>query len=665
MFKIRNLLKIYSTERKKKIILNNINFTLPNKGMYFIYGKSGCGKSTLLNILEGIGEIDNGEVIYDGIDLYKISNKEKEKLFKNNFGILFQSFNLIEYLTVIENLDLTMNIKGSEDENYVIKLLKKYNILNLKDQLVSSLSGGEKQRLSLVRALLNKPQVLFADEPTGALDSTNSYLMLNYLKELSKDILIVIVTHNMDLIKNYSDGNIHIKRGLIDVNYKNKEDKKIIKKENKKSKDYSKFFLRKKIKKNIKTDIFGAISMFFGTIFVCLFLGFFIGFNKSYDNIQFSYMNYNLFSISQMDYQESGNEHINIVRKIRPKLDFIEEYFCDIENKEILNSYDSIIGNEKFISANNQKIKDFNISFYYEKSDLNYIYINDIFLNEFPFMKNMIGSQIDVNIKKELSIFNFEKNEFIKDDFEFEEGFVLKEIKNEFIYLNSKKVYLPYKYFTSFLLNYYPTNYNKDVLGKKNLYNIINDSTNTEEINGLNYIMYVDNIKDYQKLLNLMEKQDSKAKIRIEQNNYHLLKSFKEIVNIFIEGANIFLGIIILSNIFLISFLSYYSYINSIKENAILKVLGSSDKSIYKIYLLEQLLFGGSSSLLGVLVSSILIAILNNVIYSFISINSLFYCNFILFLSVLITFLVIVICSSLLPFLFNKKINIAKELMEE
>lgn len=163
MLELRNIKKSFKiSESRSTLVLNDISYKFPNKGMYFILGKSGCGKSTLLNIMSGILSLDQGEILYNNKDISKFNKKEKNNYIRDEIGILFQRYNLIEDMTVLENLQVTKSIKNIKNNDYIDSLLTKYELIDKKKQRVLTLSGGEKQRVALIRTLLNNPKIFFA-----------------------------------------------------------------------------------------------------------------------------------------------------------------------------------------------------------------------------------------------------------------------------------------------------------------------------------------------------------------------------------------------------------------------------------------------------------------------------------------------------------------------
>ncbi|EQK41959.1 ABC transporter family protein [[Clostridium] bifermentans ATCC 638] len=216
ILKIKNLSKVYGENETEVKALSHINLEI-NKGEFVvIVGKSGSGKSTLLHIMAGLETPTHGDVIIENTNLSSLNEKERSLLRKEKIGLIFQSYNLIPVLTVEENIKLPTINTINQDDGYVNELMELLNIKERKNHLQNQLSGGQQQRVAIGRALVNKPAIIFADEPTGNLDTKTENEVLNLLKESQKKYnqTIIMITHNMDIAK-YADKVIKIEDGII------------------------------------------------------------------------------------------------------------------------------------------------------------------------------------------------------------------------------------------------------------------------------------------------------------------------------------------------------------------------------------------------------------------------------------------------------------------
>lgn len=216
ILKIKNLSKVYGENETEVKALSHINLEI-NKGEFVvIVGKSGSGKSTLLHIMAGLETPTYGDVIIENTNLSSLNEKERSLLRKEKIGLIFQSYNLIPVLTVEENIKLSTINTSNKNDGYVNELMELLNIKERKNHLPNQLSGGQQQRVAIGRALVNKPAIIFADEPTGNLDTKTESEVLNLLKESQKKYnqTIIMITHNMDIAK-YADKIIKIEDGFI------------------------------------------------------------------------------------------------------------------------------------------------------------------------------------------------------------------------------------------------------------------------------------------------------------------------------------------------------------------------------------------------------------------------------------------------------------------
>lgn len=200
----KNISRIYGDNENSFKALDNVSFAINQGESVAIIGKSGSGKSTLMHILACLDKSSSGDLFINGVNISHISEKEQENLRSNEFGFVFQQFFLNPNDTVLENVILPLKIRGESNQKNrrqkALAMLQEVDILSKKDSKAKNLSGGQKQRVCIARALVGDPKIIFADEPTGNLDSTNGEIVEKILFGLNKKgITLILVTHDPDL----------------------------------------------------------------------------------------------------------------------------------------------------------------------------------------------------------------------------------------------------------------------------------------------------------------------------------------------------------------------------------------------------------------------------------------------------------------------------------
>ncbi len=226
MLELKGVKKTYKTKSGEVNALNGIDLVFPSTGLVFITGKSGCGKTTLLNVIGGLDGIDGGDISVFGKPFSSFSQSDYDD-YRNTFiGFIFQEYNLLPEFTVEKNIRIAMELQGSNyDQNEFNQLLETVEISDLINRKPNELSGGQRQRVAIARALIKSPRIIMADEPTGALDSKTGVQVFDILKKLSKDKLIIVVSHDLEFAKKYADRIISLVDGKVveDFSYDEKE----------------------------------------------------------------------------------------------------------------------------------------------------------------------------------------------------------------------------------------------------------------------------------------------------------------------------------------------------------------------------------------------------------------------------------------------------------
>jgi len=218
MLQIKNISKKYKTGELVQVALNNVSLNFRDNEFVSILGPSGSGKTTLLNIIGGLDRYDNGDLVINNVSTKKYKDRDWDSYRNHTVGFVFQSYNLIPHQTVLANVELALTIGGISKGERKKRALDALDKVGLKEQAhkkPNQMSGGQMQRVAIARALVNDPDILLADEPTGALDTTTSVQVMELLKEVAKDRLVIMVTHNSELAETYSTRIVKLKDGEI------------------------------------------------------------------------------------------------------------------------------------------------------------------------------------------------------------------------------------------------------------------------------------------------------------------------------------------------------------------------------------------------------------------------------------------------------------------
>ncbi|MEE1010194.1 MAG: ABC transporter ATP-binding protein/permease [Agathobacter sp.] len=218
MLQLKNISKTYHTGDLVQNALDNVSLNFRDNEFVSILGQSGSGKTTLLNIIGGLDHYDSGELIIDGVSTRKYLDGDWDTYRNHTIGFVFQNYNLISHQSILSNVELALTISGvsgKERKQRAKDVLAKVGLLEQMHKKPAQLSGGQMQRVAIARALVNEPKILLADEPTGALDSNTSIQIMELLKEVAKDRLVIMVTHNPELAKAYSSRIVTVKDGKI------------------------------------------------------------------------------------------------------------------------------------------------------------------------------------------------------------------------------------------------------------------------------------------------------------------------------------------------------------------------------------------------------------------------------------------------------------------
>lgn len=623
MIQLKNITKYYN----KVKVLDNINLKFSLKGITAILGPSGSGKSTLLNIIAG-NEIPNeGKVLLGNNNLLKIN---MDYYHNHVLSYIYQNYNLINNLNVYDNLIFGLKLTNQKiDKEKIARILTNLKINGLANKKIWQLSGGEKQRVAIARSIINDSMIILADEPTGALDTLNSINIMNILKDLAKDKLIIMVTHNEQLATKYANRIIKINDGHIiydsneiinenNINFK-------IKKTKLKLSQLIKISFNN-IKNKLNRSFLTAIAFSIGLFTLALVLSINNGFKNNLKTIEKnSLYNYPLI-ISKITY--NLNQSLTTNQKYN-------------KNKININKNEYIIRNninEQMLSEINKlnpKLLD-GIT-YYRDIDNDFKNISYIIPNK-GYFKILYGR---LNQNKNEVLLLLDQNNAINE--------------NVADYLNIKS------------LNYEDAINKKIIISNKELIitGIVNSNNNYfSSLNGVLYSndLFTEEITD---IYLFAKDYHSKDEIKRVLNEYNVVDNAKSVIDLtssLIKSITyiliIFCFISLLVSIIMISIISYINVLERYNEIGIMKSLGTRKKDIKRLFIIENNIIGLFSAIISAGFTFLLSKIINKYIASKIEITNLINLNYQIVIAIILLSLLLTYIASLIPAIkaSNKKI---------
>ena len=693
MLRIENVSNYYKYGKNRKVILDKVNISLGRSGMVAIIGASGSGKSTLLNIIAGSLRSDEGKVIVEDKDIQKLGEKEINYYRNKVVGYIYQDYNLIEYMSVYDNVRI-----GYSDNNrdYVLALLKQLDIYDKRDILVMKLSGGEKQRVAIARAMINNPRILLCDEPTGALDSQNGIMVMEILKKISENRLVIVVSHDKDLVSRYADEIINISDGVVMQDKKgnvnnDKEDKIIYKRV--RMRKLRKIALRH-LFSNKKRTIMTMSAISLGIISMMMILCMGNNFNKEMNNLEKEVVGVYPIIIRNGEYIKENTDIKKEEGKIYPSNENIyenkitEEYLdylnSNIGSDKIIYNYffnkpvisdkykvlDSsvmkIIPDSKYIEDNYKIIIGNNVR---DKYDILLKVDNDGNVNKkiIDALEISLGSEYESIIGRQIKFINndiyYKKGEghyYINNDYE--EMFNDSEIALTIVGIiqekedNNNGSFIYYDKMVQDELMMVNKNSqilidevkgDGNVLGididKEEMIRYLGGSSTPNEIE-----VYSDNISDKDKIINVLkEYNNSHDKIIYEDVMASNIKIVRDFISIISGVLIIFSGISLIVSLIMISILTSIRVLERKKEIGILRSIGASKRNIKMIFNYENGLIGLGASIGGIIILNLLVKPINTLIYNLTKLDNLLVIDYrIVFLVMVINILIVVIAGS-------------------
>ena len=697
----KNVSKSFTEKGHQKInVLKNITLDFSDSGLVFIKGKSGSGKSTLLNLILNIEKVSSGEITFNSIPIESFSKGRLSFYRSKDIAIVFQHYNLIDKCSCLFNVMLPLIISGEKlnvAQAKATEMFGRFNLLSLLNKHDCELSGGEKQRIAIMRALINNPKIILCDEPTGALDSQNAESIMSILSEQSKKCLVIVVSHNDELVSKYADRIITLKDGMIESDSNSNVVFSLPKKENIKSKSNSKwkyYLVRRNFKSNFRKNLMCCFACLIGFTSSILAISFYNGSKEALRENQIKSLDYYTLSVQKKEYQEIEGSPLNLVKVSRPaknEINFLTDFSSTLSCE--LN-YDFILPQYCVVDCEGQKISDtkltpvFSISLEnYQKNlicqgsapfnnDLNSAIVNCEFANEyFGNVDSILGKHLVIENKSKIDYPIFDNDrDYINDFVNLKLDFEIVAVVDEFSFLNQPKIYYSYTAFRDKMINT-KLNQISDYLGRDfRCYDLVNESPSNSQISAYSYNIFLHNQEDVDKIFSLSKRlKSNESSLSLTSPMFDRIDAFESLVSTFSISMIVFVLIAIIGLAFIIGLFSFSNFIKNKKESAILSCLGAKSSDIGDIFVIENSFVALMSGLLSLLLSVPFAMLLNKLLFSHFGIVDVVRVNFGIvfgipcFITLLITFMSLFLSfvSTELPLNVYKSMSLSNELRDE
>lgn len=668
--------------------LKDVNLAFPETGLVAIKGKSGSGKSTLLNVLSGLLKPTRGKILLKGKRIDKLRKKDRDLFRRYHIATVFQHYNLVSGLSVYANVLLPLEIKGKrlgKAKRQVEAILRKFGLWDLRSRKVDTLSGGERQRVAICRCLITEPRIVFADEPTGALDLANGRLVMEMLKSVAKNHLVILVSHNEELIDEYAERTITLADGRIveDTAEKVDEYKGSLEGGYARGGFWCSPFIRKNLVQNGWKNILTLASGLVGFCSLLICLGYFHGSPLSLKDERSKTLEFQTASISEKTYVEIPNSPLALVQQSRPTKEtivdalgdlggysiqpdltyFLPQYLAfelageDSDPCSFLPVYDITLeeGNKRLLTTGEAP----------SANTLAECLVNEEFLSTYG--EDSLGK--DVSITYETTIQEGEVTEKVKLSLTMK----ISGAVDEFSFLNTPKIYYSYQALKEILFNVDLPSISLSRGEDTNVISFLNSASSDSSEANYAYLLFIHDFDEVDRLFELIGEYEDSTTLVITSSAYDVAKSFEDLSSAFSLCLLLFVGIAFFGVFAILAMASYSSITTRKKEIAILRTLGAGEGQLRLTFLAEALIVGIVSMLGALALSPLVSNFLNGFLESQFGLSKLVripYFSFLgssvgLVLSLLALALLVAVVSTFIPLRVISKISIAEELRDE
>ena len=701
ILRLANITKKFKVEDgPEKIVLDNVSLMLPSNGLIAIVGKSGSGKSTLLNMISMIDKPSEGRIYFNNENVDDWNKKRIEDYHNRDIGIVFQHYHLLDNSSVLFNVMLPALISGDsyKDAEYKAKILLEDMGLDEKlyTQKCRDLSGGEKERVAILRSLINDPYIILADEPTGALDSKNSIMVMDIFKRISEERLVVFVTHNLDLVEKYADEIISIKDGKIantiernnsNSPFRKKPPRRKIKKNN-----WCFQMTKNNFKRRFKRNQFSMFGLIVGLVSSLLITGFAFGHKQSIIEKSYHQFNYGVATIYKESTQSIPGSKMNLVQMSRLNEDELISLERQLSPFIIEPNTDALLSPVPKITSGDYALDD--ISFQPIYSFMN-DYVNngllkegeipsidnsfEVVINESAnkylrerFKSNPIGLELSIHSEYENHYYTNENDKpVITDYFIYDKNIHIVGIVDDFNFLSTPKIYYSYLSFKEYLEDSLLINLSTYLGEDISWYDYLRFSDSNNPINSYSNRLFLKDISDSENLETYIK--DISEPYKLDSISVTISKTLLDLMEAATIGMELFLFIAILGTVLIMGIISLSSYSEDKKSSAILTCLGAGRQEIFSIYFYENIMIGGIALMISLFISPLLAWLANRIIFRYAGFEKMIdvffkgsgLTGFMFYGIVIVVTFLVCLLSTYVPLFLSKRISPREELAEE
>lgn len=670
----KNISKSYRTSRGEHRALRRCTIPFPAHGLIAIEGKSGSGKSTLLNVLLGIEKPSTGRVYFQGGP----ASKPGAPLVAAHASMVFQHYNLIDGLSALDNVALPGKMRHIP-RSKAKGLLERFGLDAVRDKDVKVLSGGEKQRVAICRALMNDPAIVFADEPTGALDEKNSLLVMDTLKEVSKSRLVVLVSHNHPLVERYADAVIHIADGKVSGKLQRIPLERRKQKRTRHSSSWLGTFFLRNMKRNLFKDTMCFLSGVVGFLSLLMSFGYLQGNMPAMEKEQTKTLHCLNARLSRRSVVDLPGSTLTLVKKTTPSEDETMDVLEGVGECTLSDNYEYFFPSVMPFSFEGEAeepclfcpLLDITL----EKHGRNLVtwgeppeginfdecVVNEEFVAKYGVRTR--GGGIEVS-QRSVVTYEGKQNEI------FVEGhFTVKAVVRELSFLNVPRVYYSSPMLGRRLASIDVSNENGDSVDLRELV------ANAEPDSAYGSYSRLVFLRDPSCLPALFERiqRMGDGEYELTSEAYSLWQSYASLSKAFSSSLGLFVGLAFVGLALILGMASYSSFVLAKKESALLTVLGAKGGEILSIFVFEAMVLCAGSMLLSFGLSPLLQRFLNEILRQKFDIPGLIAIPyreflgvpFLVFFALLLFSLMLGFLSSIIPVAINRHIPLAEELRDE